>query len=73
MAGTLLATGSMGSHSMGIVLLDMARCGQAGIIADQFSCGEKKSFTYASEIGKSLTKDTHFDRKEEFQSPNMSH
>lgn len=49
-AGTLLATGCMGSHSMGTVLLDMAHCGQAGINADQFSCGggKKKPFTYAS-------------------------
>lgn len=38
-AGTLLATGSMGSHSTGTVLLDMAHCGQAGVIAHQFSCG----------------------------------
>ena len=35
--------------------------------------GKKKSFTYASEIGKPLTKNTHFDRKEEFHSPNVSH
>lgn len=44
-AGTSLATGSMGSHSMGTVLLDMAHCGQAGIIADQFLCvgGENPS------------------------------